>query len=192
MILRFATVRDAEAFAAIYAPIVETTVISLETLAPDAAEMQARIGNHPANKPWIVAELDGVVAGYAYASGFRGRSGYRFSAEVTVYVAEMARRRGVGRALYGALLQLLASQGYRRAFAGIGLPNDASIALHRALGFTEAGTAHAAGFKFGSWQDVAFYECALGSPDVPQHDPINVDALAVAEIEAAFKRKISH
>ena len=145
MILRFATVRDAEALAAIYAPIVEATMISFEAVAPDVDEMRARIGTQPANKPWIVAEADGRIAGYAYASGFRGRTGYRFSAEVTVYVAEAARRGGVGRTLYRALLQLLVSQGYRRAYGGIALPNDASIALHRAVGFIEVGVAHSAG-----------------------------------------------
>jgi phosphinothricin acetyltransferase len=186
MILRFATVRDAEALAAIYAPIVEFTMISFEVLAPDVDEMRARIGTHPANKPWIVAESDGTVAGYAYASSFRGRVAYRFSAEVTVYVAEHARRGGVGRTLYRALLQLLARQGYRRAFAGIALPNDASVALHRAVGFTETGVTHAAGFKFNTWHDVAFYECALGPLDIPAHDPTAVDELPMSVVKAAF------
>jgi phosphinothricin acetyltransferase len=138
-----------------------------------------------------VAEIGGVVAGYAYASTFRGRAAYRFGAEVTAYVAERARRNGVGRALYRALTQLLASQGYRRAFAGITLPNDASLALHRAAGFTEAGIVHAAGYKFDRWHDVAFYERALAALDVPQRDPIAVDALAPAQIAAAFERRLS-
>jgi L-amino acid N-acyltransferase YncA len=190
MILRFATVRDAESLAAIYAPIVESTAISFETVAPDPDDMRSRIGNQPANKPWIVAEIDGSVAGYAYASAFRGRSAYRFGAEVGVYVAESARRRGVGLTLYRGLLRLLTSQGYRRAYAGITLPNDGSIALHRAAGFTEFGTAHAAGFKFGAWHDVGFYECALGPLDIPRHDPLDVDALPVPAVEAAFERSL--
>jgi L-amino acid N-acyltransferase YncA len=190
MILRFATVRDAEAVTAIYAPIVESTVISFETVAPSADEMRSRIGNQPSNKPWIVAEIDRTVAGYAYASAFRGRSAYRFGAEVGVYVAEGARRRGVGHALYRSLLHLMTSLGYRRAFAGISLPNDGSIALHRAVGFTEFGIAHAAGFKFGAWHDVGFYECALGTLDIPQHDPLAVDMLAPAQVEAAFERSL--
>jgi L-amino acid N-acyltransferase YncA len=186
MILRFATVRDAEALAAIYAPIVESTMISFEAVAPGADEMRARIGTHPANKPWIVAERDGTIAGYAYASTFRGRIAYRFSVEVTVYVAEHARGGGVGRTLYRALLQLLAHQGYRRAFAGIALPNDASVALHRAAGFTETGVTHAAGFKFDTWHDVAFYERELGPLDIPAHDPTAVDELPVSVVRAAF------
>lgn len=188
MILRFVSLRDTEELVAIYAPIVESTAISFEQVAPDAAEMRARIGTHPANKPWIVAEIDGAVAGYAYASNFRGRWAYRFSTEVTVYVAERARGAGVGRALYRALMRLLASQGYRRAFAGISLPNDASIALHRAAGFTDAGVVHAAGQKFGRWHDVGFYECALGPLDEPEGDPLDVTALDPATVRAAFAR----
>jgi phosphinothricin acetyltransferase len=186
VILRFVSLRDAEEIAAIYAPIVETTAISFEAVAPDAAEMRSRIGSHPADKPWIVAENEGAISGYAYASTFRGRPAYRFGAEVTVYVAERARRGGVGRALYRALMQLLTSQGYRRAFAGIALPNDGSVALHHAAGFTDAGVVHAAGFKFGRWHDVGFYECALAPLDVPPHDPVEVTALDLEVIRAAF------
>jgi L-amino acid N-acyltransferase YncA len=186
MILRFVSLRDADEIAAIYAPVVESTSISFEHVAPDADEMRLRIANQPANKPWIVAERDGAVAGYAYAGTFRERWAYRFGAEVTVYVAEHARKCGVGRALYDALMQLLTQQGYRRAFAGITLPNDASVALHRAAGFTAAGVVHAAGFKFDRWHDVAFYECSLAPLDAPAHDPRRIDELDVGEVRAAF------
>lgn len=186
MILRFASLRDAEELVAIYAPIVETTAISFEAVAPGAAEMQLRLASQPANKPWIVAETAGALDGYAYAAPFRGRAAYRFGAEVTVYVAERARHGGVGRALYAALLRLLTLQGHRRAFAGIALPNDASVALHRSAGFTGAGVMHAAGFKFGRWHDVGFYECALGALDVPQHDPLDITALDPSAVRAAF------
>jgi L-amino acid N-acyltransferase YncA len=191
VILRFASLRDAEQIAAIYAPIVASTAISFELVAPDLGEMRLRMASQAANKPWIVAEIDGAVAGYAYASTFRGRAAYRFGVEVTAYVAERARRSGLGRALYRALMHLLKSQGYRRAFAGITLPNDASVALHRAAGFTEAGVVHAAGHKFDRWHDVAFYERELGPLDLPQRDPLAVDALAPADIEAAFERSLT-
>jgi L-amino acid N-acyltransferase YncA len=186
--VRFASLRDAEAFVAIYAPIVEATTISFETTPPDVAEMRARIGLQPPNKPWITAERDGAVAGFAYASAFRGRAAYRFGVEVTAYVAESARRAGVGRALYRALFGLLRAQGYRHAFAGITLPNDASVALHRSAGFTEAGVAHAAGYKFGRWHDVAFYECPVAPLDTPPTEPRAIDELGVEEIRAAFGR----
>jgi phosphinothricin acetyltransferase len=185
--IRFASLRDAEAIAAIYAPIVEHTAISFEAVAPDATEIARRIAQTPADKPYLVAELDGRVAGYAYASGVRGRAAYRFGVEVTVYVAEHGRRLGVGRRLYRALFALLRRQGYRRAFAGIALPNEASVALHRSLGFTGAGIWHAAGFKFGRWHDVGFFELALGPLDVPEHDPLPVTELAPADVRAAFQ-----
>ena len=155
-------------------------------MAPDAAEMRARIAAQPADKPWIVAEIDGNVAGYAYASAFRGRAAYRFGVEVGVYVSAGARRRGAGLALYRALLALLERQGYRRAFAGIALPNDPSIALHRAAGFTEAGVVHAAGFKLDRWHDVAFYERALAPLDIPARGPLNIDELGASEVRAMF------
>jgi L-amino acid N-acyltransferase YncA len=148
--------------------------------------MRSRIALQPANKPWIVAERDGAVAGYAYASTFRGRTAYRFGVEVTAYVAEHARRGGLGRAMYRALFALLVYQGYRRAFAGVTLPNDASVALHRAAGFTEAGVTHAAGFKFDRWHDVVFYERALAPLDIPPRDPRAVEELHVNEVRAAF------
>jgi phosphinothricin acetyltransferase len=88
--------------------------------------------------------------------------------------------------LYRSLLRLLATQGYRRAFAGIALPNDASVALHRAAGFTEAGVVHAAGFKFERWHDVAFFECSLAALDVPQRDPRALDELEPGEVRAAL------
>jgi L-amino acid N-acyltransferase YncA len=186
MTLRFASLRDDAALAAIYAPIVASTAISFELVPPDAAEMRARIAAQPADKPWIVAELDGAVAGYAYASNFRGRPAYRFGVEVTVYVAETARRRGVGQGLYRSLLLLLTMQGYRRAFAGIALPNDASVALHTSAGFTEAGVVHAAGFKFERWHDVAFFEYALAPLGIPQRDPCALDELEPREVRAAL------
>jgi L-amino acid N-acyltransferase YncA len=186
--LRFVSLRDAQAIAAIYAPVVTSSAISFELVAPDAAEMYARIGRHPADKPWVVAAIDGGVAGYAYASDFRGRPAYRFGVEVTCYVAEHARGRGIGKQLYAALIDVLVLQGYRRAFAGITLPNTASVALHRAMGFGEAGVMHAAGFKLGQWHDVAFYELALGALDTPAHDPLPIEALDPESVRDAFSR----
>jgi L-amino acid N-acyltransferase YncA len=187
MQLRFASLNDAAAIAAIYAPIVEQTAISFETVPPDADEMRKRIALMPADKPYIVAVHDGAVAGYAYAGGVRGRAAYRFGVEVTVYVAAHARRLGVARRLYAGLFEVLRRQGYRRAFAGIALPNAASVALHEAVGFTGAGVWHAAGFKFGGWHDVGFWELALGPLDVPARDPLPVSELTLSDVQAAFQ-----
>jgi L-amino acid N-acyltransferase YncA len=189
--LRFVSLRDAEALVAIYAPIVTSTAISFETSAPDVAEMRGRIAAQLPDKPWIVAERDGAVAGYAYASTFRGRAAYRFGVEVTAYVAESARRGGIGRAMYGALFALLKLQGYRRAFASITLPNEASVALHLAAGFSEAGVLHAAGFKFDRWHDVAFFERAVAPLHPPQRDPLAVEELEPTNVHAALLAELS-
>jgi len=185
--LRFVRPGDAAAIAAIYAPIVAETAISFEAVPPDAAEMRRRIEEHGTQRPWLtIAGDDDVAQGYAYATAFRARAAYRFGCETTVYVAERARGRGAGRRLYTALTALLREAGYRRAFAGIALPNAASIALHLAQGFTPAGVMHAAGYKFGRWHDVAFYELALRELDAPGADPLPVGALDPAFVAAAL------
>ena len=153
---------DAVPCAAIYAPSVQHGVSSFEDVAPDAIEMAARMAATIATRPWLVAELDGTVAGYAYASRHRERAAYRWASDVSVYVSADHRRRGAARSLYTALLGRLADQGFRVACAGIALPNPASIALHESLGFTPVGVYRAIGFKFGRWWDVSWWQLALG------------------------------
>lgn len=170
--LRCARADDAEPIAAVYAPIVRDTTISFETEPPDAAEMQRRVTANLATHPWLVAETAEGFLGYAYASPHRARAAYRWSTEVSVYLADAARRRGAGRALFVALLAILAAQGFHRALAGIALPNAASAAFHEALGFRFLGTFEAVGFKHGDWRDVGWWQRplseALGaSPPTP-------------------------
>ncbi|TRO94368.1 N-acetyltransferase [Glycocaulis profundi] len=161
-LIRPATPADAPAIHAIYAPIVAETAISLELEVPDVAEMARRIADISAEFPYLVAELDGQVAGYAYASRFRTRAAYDASVEVTVYVGEAWRGRGAGRALYAALFERLEAMGRHAAFAVITLPNDDSVRLHEAAGFEPAGVWREAGFKFGRWHDVGCWQRRLG------------------------------
>lgn len=123
--LRVATPDDAVDIAAIYAPFVRETVISFETMVPDAAEMARRIAATLETHPWLVAEEYGHVIGFAYASQHRMREAYRWSCDVTVYLADGARGRRLGTCLYTELLRILRAQGFRNAFAGIALPNPA-------------------------------------------------------------------
>ena len=160
--VRDATERDAEACAAIYAPYVTDTAISFETEPPDAAAMAERIAAAQRTHAWLVCEQDGRVVGYAYGGPFRTRAAYRLSCEVSVYVERGRRRTGAGRALYEALLARLTERGYRTALAGMTLPNDASVALHRALGFEPVGTFRRVGYKHGAWHDVAWTQRMLG------------------------------
>jgi L-amino acid N-acyltransferase YncA len=163
--------RDAAACATIYAPSVTDGVASLEEVAPDAAELGRRIATVTARYPWIVAELDGEVVGYAYAGPHRERASYRWSTDVTVYVSAAHHRRGVGRALYMRLFALLAQQGYYEACAGITLPNDASVALHESLGFGPVGVYRNIAFKFGAWRDVGWWQKTLRQPVPPGAPP---------------------
>lgn len=166
---------DAAGVLSIYAPVVTDTVASFETAVPDVAEMRRRIERGTATVPWLVAEdaessLEGGLLGYAYAGHHRQRAAYRWSVDVSVYVAAVARGGGVGRRLYRPLLATLHELGYVTAFAGIALPNPASVALHQGLGFRPVGTFEAVGFKHGCWRDVGWWRRALRDPppDVPE------------------------
>src|SRR5215218_7479096 len=153
--------RDAAACAAIYAPHVEGSSVSFEERAPDATEMAARIERCGTSHAWLVAERGGEVVGYAYATAFNERPAYRWSASVSVYIAEGARGEGIGRALYEALLARLLERGFRMACAGITLPNEASVGLHETLGFEPVGINREIGWKEGAWRDVGWYQLEL-------------------------------
>jgi phosphinothricin acetyltransferase len=159
--LRVARVDDAAQCAAIYAPIVRETATSFELVAPDAAEMATRITTTLASHPWLVADRAGEILGYAYASRHRTRAAYQWCAETSIYVAPTAQRLGVGQRLYERLLHLLRQQGIYNAYAGITLPNAASVGLHEAMGFRPIGIYPRIGFKLGAWHDVGWWEMAL-------------------------------
>ena len=161
MIIRPARVEDTEAIREIYAPIVETTTISFEETPPSVEEMARRIEILSSEYPFLVAERDGKLVGYAYASQHRTRAAYRTSVDVAVYAHADARGTGVGRTLYGELLPRAASRGYHAAFAGIALPNPASVALHEKVGFTPIGVYREVGQKFGHWLDVGWWQKVL-------------------------------
>lgn len=165
--------RDAAACAEIYAPHVEGSVVSFEERVPDAEEMAARIERYSAGHAWLVAERDGEVVGYAYATAFNERPAYRWSTSVSVYIAEEARGQGVGRALYEALFARLRERGFRTACAGITLPNEASVGLHEHLGFELVGINREIGWKEDAWRDVGWYQLELtpaeeGPPPEPR------------------------
>lgn len=161
---------DAAAIAAIYAPHVTDGVISFELVAPDAAETARRMTASPRH-PWLVACEDGSVLAYAYAAPFATREAYRWAVETTIYVADEAQGRGVGRSLYSALLATLKAQGFTQALARIALPNPASTALHQALGFRAVGVEQAVGWKVGRWIDVALWQRPLATPADPPDPP---------------------
>lgn len=166
--LRPATIDDVAAMLAIYAPIVRESAISFELEPPSAEEFARRV---EAAHLWLVAEREGGLLGYAYGGTFRARAAYRWSVETSVYVAADARGRGVGRRLMTGLLAGLRLMGYQQALAGTTLPNDASVALHRALGFEPVGIFRAVGHKFGAWHDVGWYALSLAALPIPAPEP---------------------
>jgi len=168
---------DAAACAEIYAANVSAGVASFEDEAPGAAEMERRMAETSTRYPWLVAERDGAVAGYAYGTEHRTRRAYRFAVEVTVYVDARWHRSGVGRQLYEALLPLLARQRLQIALAGITLPNDGSVGLHEALGFRPVGIYRELGFKFGAWHDVGWWQMRLLPASVEPEEPLGPQRL---------------
>ena len=170
LILRDAEEGDMAAIAAIYAHHVTTGHASFETEPPDAAEMAHRRADvAQRGLPYLVAELDGKVAGYAYAAPYRTRTAYRFTLEDSVYVAPWAMRRGLGSALLAELIARCEASGYRAMVAVIGgSDNVASVALHAASGFRHAGTLPAVGWKLGKWADSVLMVRSLGpGPQTP-------------------------
>ncbi|MEP7027927.1 MAG: arsinothricin resistance N-acetyltransferase ArsN1 family B [Candidatus Eisenbacteria bacterium] len=159
--IRPAELLDAAAIATIYEPAVTGRATSFELVPPGADEMAQRMQQgHPAH-PWLVVEGDGAVIGYAYASRHRDRAAYAWSVDVSAYVRDGVHRAGIGRGLYTALLAILTLQGYRRAHAGVTLPNEASVGLHEAMGFRPVGVYESVGYKFGRWHDVAWFARSL-------------------------------
>jgi L-amino acid N-acyltransferase YncA len=163
--VRAATPADAAAVAAIYAPVVTGTAISFEEEPPSPEEISRRMAARP-RLPWLIAEDGGRVAGYAYASAHRARPAYRWSADCSVYLDPGYRGRGVGRQLYERLIPVVRELGYRSLFAGIALPNPASVGLHEALGFQPVGVFRGVGYKHGAWRDVGWWQRFLNDHDV--------------------------
>lgn len=163
--LRPATSADAAGIAAVYAPYVANTVISFELVPPTAEEMAERVARVSAQAPWLVAEKDETVIGYAYLSRHHERAAYQWSVDAAVYIASTWRRSGLGRALYTVLLALGRLQGFCAVHAGITLPNAASVGLHEALGFVPIARYPKVGYKLGGWHDVGWWQLELGPRD---------------------------
>jgi len=166
--IRHATLADAEAVLDIYSPYVRDTCITFDTEVPVLSAFVEQMRNVMNSFPFLVCEKDGRIAGYAYASNFRERAAYKYSASLSVYVASESQRQGIGGALYSYLIDLLTKQGIYTVFASITLPNESSIGLHRSLGFNMAGTYHKVGYKQGKWLDVAWYEKQIREYDNPE------------------------
>jgi L-amino acid N-acyltransferase YncA len=184
--IRLVTARDAPAIHAIYAPIVAATFISFELAVPGVAEIERRIGDTLPRFPWLVFEDGEELLGYAYACEHRSRAAYQWSVDVSCYVHERARRRGIARALYEALFRVLARQGFTNAFAGIALPNAASVAMHAAAGFEALGRYRDVGYKLGQWHDTLWMQRTLAPSPANPEAPRPLEGLAAHELGEAI------
>ena len=190
--IRIAEERDAQAIADVYAPAVTDRATSFELTPPDAAEMKRRIITVLPQYPWLVCESSETVVGYVYATAHRERAAYRWSVDVAAYVGTDAHRRGIARALYSALFEILALQGYRNAYAGITLPNPASVAMHEAMGFERVGIYHRVGYKMGKWHDVAWFERPLAEHVLEPSEPVAFSTLSASRDATAAIARAEH
>jgi L-amino acid N-acyltransferase YncA len=170
--IKLATETDASGVLTIYAPFVRETAITFDVTIPSENELRERLKAVLSRTPWLVCTIEGTIAGYAYAGSHNPREAYQWSADCSVYVHAEHRSHGIGRALYTALFSCLRAQGFYNVYAGITLPNAASVALHEAMGFRLVGIYESVGHKLGAWHDVGWWHLALrphdDSPTAPQ------------------------
>ena len=177
--IRVAGAGDVPRIRHIYAPFCAPDCpVSFECEPPSLAVMEERVSSTLDTMPFLVMEEGGEVCGYAYAGPHRARAAYRWSCEVSIYMAGSARGRGAGKRLYSCLLDILRLQGYCNAFGGVTLPNPGSVALHLSLGFESVGVYRRVGFKNGAWHDVAWFGTRLLEVDGQPSDPVPFPALA--------------
>lgn len=162
LVIRSANADDAEHIANIYNHYILTSTITFEDEPVSAAEMAARVAEVQASSfPWLIAQRERTIAGFAYGQKWKVRAAYKFSSEVTVYVRDGMKASGVGSALYAQLLPLLKTQGIHLAIGGVALPNNASVRLHEKFGFHKVAHFEEVGFKFNRWVDVAYWQLKL-------------------------------
>jgi L-amino acid N-acyltransferase YncA len=160
-IIRLANPSDANAILDIYAPYILNTSLTFETEVPTIEGFAKRINSYMENYPWLVCEIDGLIAGYAYATRHRERAAYQWCTESSVYMHNEFLHRGIGRALYSALFEILKHQGFRNVYAVINLPNIKSVAFHEKCGFSWFADYKNVGYKLGQWKTVGWWQLQL-------------------------------
>lgn len=186
--IRLVKAEDSEALLEIYAPYIMHTPVTFECEVPPAREFGRRIEKVSESYPWLVCQIDDITAGYAYASQHNGRSAYQWSVNLSVYVKEGYRRKGLAGALYESLFDLLELLGYFSGFACITHPNAESEGFHQSAGFQKAGLFHNAGYKLGKWHDVIWYERSLKKPAANPPGPIPIKEADPSAIKEVLKK----
>jgi L-amino acid N-acyltransferase YncA len=185
--IRLAHPDDASSIHAIYVPFVVNTPISFELVPPTEQAMRQRIEQSLLTHPWLVCEEHGEILGYAYASQHRTRQAYQWSADVSAYIHERWRGKGIGKALYTSLFALLRLQGFYNVYAGITLPNPASVALHEGMGMCQVGVYEQVGYKLSKWHDVGWWQKSLQEHALEPVPPLDLtSAQTLPEWEVAL------
>lgn len=190
MNIRLANPSDAKSLLAIYAPYIERTSITFETEVPSVEAFGQRIAGYLASWPWLVCEVDGQVAGYAYASRYRERVAYQWSVECSVYVHDNFLRSGIARALYTTLFEILRRQGFRNLYAVINLPNERSVAFHESCGFAYFATYEQVGYKLGLWKNVGWWRLIINDFDDEPSAPILFEKMEKDFLPALFTKAL--
>ncbi len=186
--LHLATSSDAEEILKIYAPYIQNTSLTFETEVPSVKDFAGRIEKYLTKSPWLLAKIDGKIAGYTYASSYRERKAYEWSVECSVYVLDDYQRKGIAKILYTALFEILKQQGFRNVYAVINLPNDKSVAFHESLGFTYFATYEKVGYKLGQWKNVGWWRLVLNDFDDDPAYPILFTELNKEILPALFSK----
>lgn len=183
MELRLVTSQDSKEILAIYAPYIKETVITFEYDIPSLEEFTNRVVTISKNMPYIVATNNNEIIGYGYASLYRERRAYAWAVELSIYVDNTKKQRGVGTKIYDAILGLLKELGYCRVYSCVTYPNPPSIAFHTKYGFQEIGVFHKAGYKFGKWFDILWLELDIDPKDKNIKIPKAIQDLKKKQIE---------
>lgn len=189
--LRIATPADAAPILDIYAPYIENTSYTFEMEVPSRDSFRERINNYLQAYPWLVCEIDGVIAGYAYGSKHRERVAYQWSVECSVYVHDDFQRVGVGRALYTALIEILRLQQFRNLYAVINLPNEKSVAFHENMGFKYFATYKNVGYKLGKWKNVGWWELQVNEYCIEPPLPTKFLEMEEETVDAVLKSAVT-
>jgi phosphinothricin acetyltransferase len=187
--IRLATKEDAKDILNIYAPYIQTTSFTFETEVPSVEAFAERINSYLQSWPWLVCEIDGIIAGYAYSSRYRERIAYQWCTESSIYIHNNFHRRGIAMALYSALLEILKRQGFRTVYAVINLPNEESVAFHVRCGFKWFATYEKVGYKLGRWKNVGWWQLSVNDYSNEPEAPIKFAALDKEFLPALFKEK---
>ncbi|HSU28041.1 MAG TPA: GNAT family N-acetyltransferase [Chitinophagaceae bacterium] len=188
MQIRMAKPGDAPGILDIYMPYIELTSFTFETEVPTQEEFEERIRTNLVNWPWLVAEQDEKIIGYAYATKYRERTAYQWSVECSIYIHDDFQKQGIGHKLYGALTAILKLQGFRNVYAVINLPNEKSVAFHESCGFAHFATYENVGYKLGKWKNVGWWRLIINEFNYEPWEPIKLSLMKPEIISSSLSQ----